>query len=154
MYVGRSDDRSELVDQILTESASTGKRALRPWGAMSLRSRTLPCSRRSAESGQPCLTAADASCSRSVKASSATGWRLTYVNPVDWLSTLVGTLADQGSRFDSSCRGPQQDRLPGGLLLRAPSSCSPPPHCAAIDSHVTGVHRRKRASRDGNVTVT
>ena len=38
-------------------------------------------------------------------------WHLTYVNPVDWLSTLVGILADQGSGFDSSCRGPRQDRL-------------------------------------------
>ena len=45
------------------------------------------------------------------------------MNPVDWLSTRVGTLAGSGSGFDSSCRGPEQDRLWRGLLLRASSSC-------------------------------
>ena len=73
---------------------------------------------------QPWLSVADARCVSSVKVRRAAAVAAqTHMNPVDWLSTRVGTLAGSGSGFDSSCRGPEQDRLWRGLLLRASSSC-------------------------------
>ena len=51
-------------------------------------------------------------------------WRALLHTTQCLVGILVGTLADQGSRFDSSCWGQQRDRLRGGLSLQASASRS------------------------------